>query len=424
MQRMQQEPGSSGEPRYDTQTLRKVAVLAERLQSRHQDTMTAPEMEAIGAEIGLDPAFVRQALATVHEESLPQRPQAAVAPVASVAVAEEDPPVEAWARAAAFALPLWWSTLAFLMIARNNGLNETVAYLLFFYVPALLAAAIGFITAHRKTCLQSSLTIVGTLALAILLAEPQQGHGGLAPLLLYMGVGTPLAAGLSLLGRGMRLKLMPRRVQPELAQPELAAPAAQPPVSRQALVDLLFALQHRLEGQKEHRAFLCVDVANAAEVKRSHPELAVEHAFGQFQRWVEEIVQASGGELRGASVDGLVCVFADDTAALRAARRLQEELGSFNTGRNRLPVPLGIRCGVSAGDVPADRPSAFASFHSPVVDRATALQRHAAPGDILVTGEVAAAALVELGSLARLPEAVQGEPAFSWRAGQPAPAYS
>ena len=50
---------------------------------------------------------------------------------------------------------------------------------------------------------------------------------------------------------------------------------------------------------------------------------------------------------------------------------------------------------------------------------AAALQKRAEPGDILVSAEVTAAALTELGGVAALPEPVAGTSAFSWRAAQP-----
>jgi hypothetical protein len=55
-------------------------------------------------------------------------------------------------------------------------------------------------------------------------------------------------------------------------------------------------------------------------------------------------------------------------------------------------------------------------LNSPVLDRAATLQKRAEPGDIVVGSEVAAAALVELGGVAALPELVNGERAFSWKA--------
>src|SRR5690242_19348164 len=57
------DPTLAEEPRYDAVTLRKVARLAQRLQDRQQETLTAREMESIGAEVGLDPTFMRRALA-------------------------------------------------------------------------------------------------------------------------------------------------------------------------------------------------------------------------------------------------------------------------------------------------------------------------------------------------------------------------
>jgi hypothetical protein len=52
-----------GEPRYNAETVRQIAALAARLQSQQQEGVTAQEMEAIGAEVGLESAFIRQALA-------------------------------------------------------------------------------------------------------------------------------------------------------------------------------------------------------------------------------------------------------------------------------------------------------------------------------------------------------------------------
>lgn len=53
------------EPRYDAETLRKVTALAQELQQQHQETLTSQQIESIGAEIGLEKVFVRQALAEV-----------------------------------------------------------------------------------------------------------------------------------------------------------------------------------------------------------------------------------------------------------------------------------------------------------------------------------------------------------------------
>jgi class 3 adenylate cyclase len=216
---------------------------------------------------------------------------------------------------------------------------------------------------------------------------------------------TPFAGLVGLLGAALRSRYSP-------------ASSAKQPVSRPALLNLLFVLQRQLEGQKQHRAFLSVDVVGSSEMKRSANDLAVEHSFGQYRAWVEEVVRARDGEMQSAAGDGVMAIFPTDASAVRAARQLQEELAGFNQTHNRLPLPFRIRCGVSAGEVAMEEGTPLGHLQSPVIDRAAALQKRAEPGDIVVSAEAAGAALVELGNLAPLPGPMAGEPAFSWRAGQ------
>src|SRR5947209_200724 len=56
------EEEAAGETRDDRGTPAKVAALAQRLESRHQETLTALELEEVGKEVGLEPAFIRAAL--------------------------------------------------------------------------------------------------------------------------------------------------------------------------------------------------------------------------------------------------------------------------------------------------------------------------------------------------------------------------
>jgi class 3 adenylate cyclase len=115
----------------------------------------------------------------------------------------------------------------------------------------------------------------------------------------------------------------------------------------------------------------------------------------------------------------MMCVFRDEPSALRAARELQGSIDGFNSARNRLGQPFTIRCGVTSGTVALEPGTPIGHLNSPVLDRAAALQKRAAPGDIVVGAEVAAAALVELGAVAALPDTLNGERVFSWRAAAP-----
>lgn len=151
-------------------------------------------------------------------------------------------------------------------------------------------------------------------------------------------------------------------------------------------------------------------------MKLGESELAVEHSFGQFHRWIEEVVTSLGGQVHSAAGDGIMCAFLDDAAAVRTARRIQEGIADFNAERNRLSTSFQVRCGLSAGEVALEPGGSLGRINSVVLDRAALLQKRATPGDIVVSGELAQAALLELGPVAPLPDARPGEAVFSWQA--------
>jgi len=349
----QRTPLTLEEPRYDRETLRRVTALAQRLQDRQGETLTAAEIEAIGGEVGLERSFIRQALGLVTEKS------AAV----QQAVAKVSP--EAWRRTLAAFANAWWAagwTIPFIMLGVMRGAMDT-------------------------------------------------------PLPFFLGWGIYLGGGVLLTSLSEDEKTAKRRRQRNQTQTTVQAePPAAAPLSRSVLLERLFALQHQLEAQRRHYCFLSLDVVGSTEMKLGADPLAVEYSFGQFRAWVEGVVRACGGALQATAGDGMMAVFEEDAGALRAARRIQAEIGGFNAGINRLSQPFAVRCGVTAGDVALEPGMPLGHLNSAVVDRAAALQKRGLPGDIVVGGELAAAALVELGGLAPLPEEVHGSPAFSWLA--------
>lgn len=332
------------EPRYDAETLRKVTALAQRLQARKQETVTAREMEEIGAELGLERSVVRQALDQVTATG-----------TAAVRQVKRLNPRQLEALTAA-----WW--------------------------------AAGW-------CLPFALSsVLDTIGLANL--------GGMG---FFLGWGVYIGGGILISAQCEENKAGKKsgKNPPQVREQEL---------SRAELLDALFTLQHALEGQKQHRAFLSVDVAGSSAMKRGESDLAVEYSFGQLQAWIGDTVRAYGGELHSAAGDGMMCVFQDDVAALRAARALQEGIEHFNRGRNRLSTPFQLRCGISAGEVAIDPGAGVGSIHSVIIDRAANLQKQAQPGDIVVGSELAVPGLTELGGLAPIPSGNGADPAFSWLA--------
>ena len=97
---------------------------------------------------------------------------------------------------------------------------------------------------------------------------------------------------------------------------------------------------------------------------------------------------------------------------------MQNELPQFNALHNRLPRLFHIRCGINAGEIAIPHGTPLGHLQSAVIDRAAALQKSAQPDDIVVSGDLSALALSELGRYGRHDNSPEGGIAsFSWRAG-------
>jgi class 3 adenylate cyclase len=393
---LRHEPATTAaEPRYDSDMLRKVTALADRLQSQHHEKMTAREIEAIGAELGLDPAFIQQALSELEVQN-----RASPAP--------QPPPPPPTAGTAAVAPPAPY------LPAQTAAPAQRHAGASHHPVGEVLNSVAGLFKGVSPQAAASAWWAGGwTLPFASLAFMPG-GHGEtfLIGIGVYIGVGKLLSASAN------DAKAKAARQPPSPMMAPTVAPLPPGDVSRATMLNHLFTLQRQLEAQKQHCAFLSVDVVASTEMKRNSPELAVEYSFGQFTQWVDETVRGCGGTVQSAAGDGMMCVFSDDAAALYAAQRLQIGMAQFNAERNHLALPFRIRCGVSAGDVALTHGMSVGHLQSAVVDRAALFQKTAEPGDIVVGGELAGTALTVLGYLAPLPTPVHHETAFSWYAGQ------
>lgn len=365
-----------GERRYDAATLRKVVNLATRLQNRHEEMLTEAQIEAIGAEIGLEPAFIRQALDQLSGRSArPTLDRAKRSKLLSLA--------------AAFTLPVLWGILA-LTLKGDHAWTAFTALI----APIPLCGFLGFLTGKKE--------IAGLPAMELVMAVSP----AVWPFtFLYLGVGLPAANALGKLGASIRQEHFSDLVGGES-------------VSRQDLLRQLFTVQSQLMSQKVRKAFLSVDVVASSQMVLRGPELEAEYSFNQFREWVEGIVRANNGVVQSAAGDGVMAQFDDDVDAVRAAKDIQTGLPLFNATHNRLSTPFRVRCGISAGEVPADEGIGVRDMQSSTVYRAAVMQKLAEPGDIVVSPEVAPAAMLELMHIAPVPGSGEQEEAYSWKAGQ------
>ncbi|MBW3622591.1 MAG: adenylate/guanylate cyclase domain-containing protein [Armatimonadetes bacterium] len=395
--RRETEGPGHGERRFNTPEFKKAIDLASRYQMEHDEKLTAKEIESIGTQLGIDPGFIRQALdqaesRTVGKKSRSKLPGGSV--LKSLFKHEWSP----------FLLPcglaLAWGALAWF----------TGWTLFFHFISApLIAAMLGFLSGSQKIASLASRLLVIALA-------PSLGFPGFLP---YLIIGMIVARKLAREGLEIREEHFPSHETPESTggnpleePPPVAAPGE---VSRQALLQAIFALQNQLDSHKQHRAFLSVDVVGSSEMVNSARELEVEYSFHQFRAWVEGVVKAYDGEITSSAGDGMMCSFAEDRNAIRAARTLQQDLSRFNAEGNRLPHPFRIRCGVSAGEVPLEHLSTLQTIQSPAIYRAAILQKQAEPGGIVFGEEVSAAARNELDSLTPLSEDRDTGTAYTWR---------
>lgn len=392
-QRYQEEPQPS-KTRYDEQTLRQAIRLADRLQEEHKERYTAEDIEKIAAEIGVNPEFVRKALTEIedkHEAPVPPVKPAtqAVPQQVNQALVQAGKEVHATTTHAVKTIAKRLDEASLEEMRRYVGIWWSTAWVMFPIVaglPGKLDDAFGPIAAVT-----------------------------------YIGFGIYLGTRLDAKQKAARTEARAAKAEAKAAQsavPPVRYSVEQSGVSRQELLAQMIEIQRRLEGERIRQTFVSIDVVNSTEMKRSADDLVVEYSFNQYRQFVEGVVAAEGGVVQSTAGDGTMAMFSDERAAVRAALRMQNELPKFNAEHNRLPRLFHIRCGVNAGEVAIPHGTPIGYLQSAVIDRAAALQKSAQPDDIVVSGDLSALALSELGRYGRHEGApVGGTAAFSWRAG-------
>ena len=436
---------STAAPRYDAETQQKIIALASRLQQERDATLNAEQLAAAGAEVGLEPAFVREAVARL--EAAEEAARAAVTPSGMAAGTAQSvasaTPVAGHAAQVRVAQRQRRPSRARLPAKHLRSRLIGVAWAAFFgifltqtqhegpvpalVIPGLIALTtwLGGVLGRKRDAFWTGAALV----LVTLLTASLGIRYFMPPFVLLVFL---MAAGGLTGAGGAWLAQWRERREPAEEETEAVPTAGHDEMNRAALLEQMFALQRQLAGQKRRAAFLSVDVVGSSQIKQAArtagDELAVEHAFLQYHRWVEEVVRRQGGRMQMAAGDGMMCLFeatAEEGApppevrAVRAARELQTQIAAFNTALSGGPLaaPLRLRCGVSTGEVAIEPGAPLGHLQSNVIDRAAVLQRRAAPGDIVVDEAAAIAALTELGALAPLSGEDGGGPrAFSWRA--------
>ena len=192
----------TGEAHYDAETVQRALALASTLQKRRQELMTAEQVEALGAEVGLDREVVRQALVSVaRQPALP--------------VVTRAPRAEFWWMLAALAIPVLFGILAYglpmLMGETESSSGAQWRSFATLIAPVAIAALQGFVAGRKGSGFAA-----GT-ALSIALAPTFWQfvyHGSAEPTawlatIAYVLFGSPIAGLLGVLGARARERYFP-----------------------------------------------------------------------------------------------------------------------------------------------------------------------------------------------------------------------
>ena len=159
-----------------------------------------------------------------------------------------------------------------------------------------------------------------------------------------------------------------------------------PAKERQDLLRQLNQLQDKLSSGMQFMTFLSVDVVGSTRMKEAVDPLAVEYTFNEYHEFVGRIAHKYGGKIHNTAGDGLTCAFEHPQHAFAAAKNIQAGIIELNTLRNRIGIPIVLRCGIHVGPVMAPQGGDVTSVNfAHVIDIASHLQKAAPPGGIAVS---------------------------------------
>jgi serine/threonine protein kinase/class 3 adenylate cyclase len=157
--------------------------------------------------------------------------------------------------------------------------------------------------------------------------------------------------------------------------------------SRLALLRKYNESKKVLFQEKKPLAFMSIDVVGSTQMKRGEDKLTVEHAFVEFKKFVERILNSNNCWKSAWTPDGVMCAFRGTPEAVTAGQEVLSGLGWFNSGVHNLRTPFAVRAGVHYGEVvfPDDKDMVEVSDFT--IDVAGHLQKHGAQNTLWVSKE-------------------------------------
>ena len=155
---------------------------------------------------------------------------------------------------------------------------------------------------------------------------------------------------------------------------------------RQELLQQLVDIQDKLRSGEQAYTFLSVDIVGSTRMKQMADPLNVEFTFTEYHKFVEMIARRYGGRVHSTAGDGITLAFDSPGQAFGAARTVQTGIIELNTFRNKIGVPIVLRCGIHTGKIVAPDASDVTTINfAEVIDISAHLQKACPPGGIVVS---------------------------------------
>jgi class 3 adenylate cyclase len=183
--------------------------------------------------------------------------------------------------------------------------------------------------------------------------------------------------------------------------------------SRLALLRSHAETKKLLFQEKKPLAFLSIDVVGSTQMKRGEDKLTVEHAFVEFKKYVERILNANNCWKSAWTPDGVMCAFRSAPDAVKAGQETVAGLGWFNSGVHNLRVPFAVRAGVHCGEVVFPDDKDMVEISDFAIDVTGHLQKHGTHNTLWVSKE-AVETLSDSSGFQLLERQVDNHAVFEW----------
>ena len=167
-------------PRYDGETVQKIIALAQEMQTHHRATLTASDIEDLGREVGVEPDFVRRALAAIEKQK--RQPVLINTNTRRREISRRTLSVSRLTRkqrATALAPAALYTVLMPLLMG-THYLSTDAGIFLYFLLPVALAFGAGFIAKSKRAGMLSG-SLLGISAFIGIMINNMFHHGEFAP---------------------------------------------------------------------------------------------------------------------------------------------------------------------------------------------------------------------------------------------------